>query len=204
MSLIYSNSNHHVRVSKRATVVASGSRDPHPLYLFLWFCFRQASEPLYEPRIKRGGVIINYGSHTVSTHSATYFRVISLHDSGSFRMENLPRRQTMPYASYATTLPSSAVDHGLVYSPKMYSPTETEVMFPHTHERMHAVRPNGVMATVELAVVANPSSRQAVLVPAGRAGTGASRPSIAGMKLPHFLRGPSTTTACTTACSTAD
>lgn len=38
--------------------------------------------------------------------SATYFRVISFtHDSGSFRKKNPPRRQTMPYASYATTLP---------------------------------------------------------------------------------------------------
>ncbi|OJZ87415.1 hypothetical protein BO85DRAFT_449905 [Aspergillus piperis CBS 112811] len=46
--------------------------------------------------------------------SATYFRVISFrHDSGSFRKKNPPHHQTMPYASYATTFPSSAVDHGL-------------------------------------------------------------------------------------------
>ncbi|RAK86474.1 hypothetical protein BO79DRAFT_230526 [Aspergillus costaricaensis CBS 115574] len=144
------------------------------------------SEPFYEPRMmKRGGVMILTMVHTQD--SATYFRVISFtHDWGSFRKKNPPRRQTMPYASYATTLPSSAVDHGCnVCSPKMHSPTETNLMSVMLLGKMDADRPT-------------------VLVPAGRAGTGASRSSIAGMKLPHFLRGLSTITTCTTACSTAD
>ncbi|OJI81233.1 hypothetical protein ASPTUDRAFT_193136 [Aspergillus tubingensis CBS 134.48] len=75
--------------------------------------------------------------------SATYFRVISFtHDSGSFRKKNPPRRQTMPYASYATTLPSSAVDHGCnVCSPKMHSPTEMNLMSVMLLGKLDAVRP---------------------------------------------------------------